>query len=441
MRKSKREMRILAGVFFFTFAVGLLVFLIAERIEYDAQQRQVQAVTQMYGEQLGYAAQYQARKLQMVTAMLRIEPKEFGWFSRAAEELRDKPDVLSLQLWQNGRLIAGQSADGAVDAERWQQAFSAAREAALHTDEPVLYGPVELRDGSAGFLGIQAVYIYQKDKSVFNVWGLNTILLRASAVLDQVNLEALPRQGLAYRLSSLGTDVTIAEGGTLSGSPVQAKIQAAGTDWILEVTPQNGWLNRSGLAAEAVLAFLAALLVTGMVWQFFQLQYQGEKMRLQATTDPLTNLSNRHILMEELKERCKDKKGHFLVCYMDLDGFKQVNDTHGHEVGDWLIQAAAQRVLDCLKPEDELFRLGGDEFVAILEEEPGSGWKQRLDEVEKQLRSMFIYPEAEEEICIEISVSVGCTIYPQTSRTPEGLLREADQRMFETKERYSTSRR
>ena len=126
---------------------------------------------------------------------------------------------------------------------------------------------------------------------------------------------------------------------------------------------------------------------------------------------------------------------------MDLDGFKQVNDTHGHEVGDWLIQAAAQRVLDCLKPEDELFRLGGDEFVAILEEEPGSGWKQRLDEVEKQLRSMFIYPEAEEEICIEISVSVGCTIYPQTSRTPEGLLREADQRMFETKERYSTSRR
>lgn len=95
MRKSKREMRILAGVFFFTFAVGLLVFLIAERIEYDAQQRQVQAVTQMYGEQLGHAAQYQARKLQMVTAMLRIEPKEFGWFSRAAEELRDKPDVLS----------------------------------------------------------------------------------------------------------------------------------------------------------------------------------------------------------------------------------------------------------------------------------------------------------------------------------------------------------
>ena len=100
MRKSKREMRILAGVFFFTFAVGWLVFLIAERIEYDAQQRQVQAVTQMYGEQLGHAAQYQARKLQMVTAMLRIEPKEFGWFSRAAEELRDKPDVLSLQLWQ-----------------------------------------------------------------------------------------------------------------------------------------------------------------------------------------------------------------------------------------------------------------------------------------------------------------------------------------------------
>ena len=441
MRKSKREMRILADVFIFTFALGLLVFLVAERIAYDAQQRQVQAITQMYGEQLEHAAQYQVRKLQMVTTMLRIEPQELGWFARAAEELRDKPDVLSLQLWQNGRLIAGQPADGVMTAQRWQQAFSAGRDAALRTDEPVLYGPVELRDGSIGFMGIQAVYVYQKDKAVFEVWGLSTILLRASAVLDQVDLAAISRQGLAYRLSGLETDATIAEDGNLAGEPVQEEIRAAGTDWLLEVTPQDGWLSGPGLVAEAILALLAAMLLTGLTWRFFQLQYQGEMMRLQATTDPLTNLSNRHILMEELKERCQDKKGHFLVCYMDLDGFKQVNDTHGHEVGDWLIQAAAQRVLDCLKPEDELFRLGGDEFVAILEEEPGGGWKQRLDEVEKQLRSMFIYNEADEEICIEISVSIGCTIYPQTSRTPEGLLREADQRMFETKERYSTSKR
>ena len=85
MRKSKREMRILAGVFIFTFALGLLVFLVAERIAYDAQQRQVQAITQMYGEQLEHAAQYQVRKLQMVTTMLRIEPQELGWFARAAE--------------------------------------------------------------------------------------------------------------------------------------------------------------------------------------------------------------------------------------------------------------------------------------------------------------------------------------------------------------------
>jgi diguanylate cyclase (GGDEF)-like protein len=138
--------------------------------------------------------------------------------------------------------------------------------------------------------------------------------------------------------------------------------------------------------------------------------------------------------MDVLEEHCRDLHCHFLLCYMDLDGFKDVNDTYGHDIGDRLIKAVAQRIQECLKEEDQLFRIGGDEFVAIVEAEKDNGWKQRMESIEKEFKRMFIF---EKNIYIEISISIGCAIYPQTSVDGETLLREADSRMYGNKEKYA----
>ena len=81
--------------------------------------------------------------------------------------------------------------------------------------------------------------------------------------------------------------------------------------------------------------------------------------------DPLTGLPNRRVLFREL-EKAMEAKRPFALCYMDLDDFKQVNDTYGHDCGDQLLNGFAERLQSALSTAGTLIRLGGDEFIAIL---------------------------------------------------------------------------
>lgn len=446
MSDKRRERRILLQVFAVTLLAVLLVFFLAEKIVYDGQRSRVQTMVTTYARQIEQTGDYELRRLQIVTDMVRTDPQDLSWFARAAGEMQNQPDVLSLQIWRNDRLAAGQSVDHLVAPAQWQQLLNDGAGTAMQSGEAVFYGPIQLADGSLGILGIQGIYGYDAKSSVFTPWGISVLLLREDAFLRHVDFGALKQAGVSYQLSSLQTgkaasDTVLASEGTVGERPVTALIHLAGSSMVLAAAPQNGWLNVRGIVLEVLAALLAAVFMAGLVLRFFQLQRQRNILRMQATTDPLTNLSNRHVLFDELNARCTERNGHFLLCYLDLDGFKQVNDAYGHDIGDWLIQAASQRMLECLKAEDELFRLGGDEFVALLEEEDGNGWKLRVEALEQQLRHMFVYQMDAREICIEISVSVGCAIYPQTARTAAELLREADLRMFETKERYALNKR
>src|SRR5690606_34393621 len=94
----------------------------------------------------------------------------------------------------------------------------------------------------------------------------------------------------------------------------------------------------------------------------------SERLALQAVTDPLTGLANRSLLMERLAAALAVPDGPPVgVLLLDLDGFKEVNDTHGHAAGDRVLVAVAQRLRACMRAGDTAGRLGGDEFLAVLE--------------------------------------------------------------------------
>lgn len=149
--------------------------------------------------------------------------------------------------------------------------------------------------------------------------------------------------------------------------------------------------------------------------------------------DLLTGLPNRRLFLDRLDQEVKRAKRSNLplsVLFMDLDGFKGVNDTFGHEVGDRLLVEVAGRLRQCVREEDTVARLGGDEFTVIL-----TGVKERKDVVlvAQTIFDALVTPFQIAPQLLQISVSIGISFYPEDAFTPVALLEAADQAMYKAK--------
>jgi diguanylate cyclase (GGDEF)-like protein/PAS domain S-box-containing protein len=149
--------------------------------------------------------------------------------------------------------------------------------------------------------------------------------------------------------------------------------------------------------------------------------------------DPLTDLPNRALFDTRLASAMKaaaDDQQPLGLLYLDLDGFKQINDQHGHAVGDVLLQQAAQRIRHCLRQSDIVGRLGGDEFVALLY---GVTHIEHATAVAEKIRLSLEQPFALDGMIVRISVSIGIARYPDNGADKHSLLRYADQAMYAAK--------
>ena len=161
-----------------------------------------------------------------------------------------------------------------------------------------------------------------------------------------------------------------------------------------------------------------------------------EQLQHQAFYDPLTDLPNRALFLDRLQHlfhRARRSLGspQFAVLYLDLDRFKAVNDSLGHQVGDELLIATARRLERCLRPGDTLARLGGDEFTVLLDdvrsEADATGVAQRIHQ---EMATPLEMRGAE----VFTSVSVGIALSSAGSECPEDMLRDADTAMYRAKE-------
>jgi len=154
----------------------------------------------------------------------------------------------------------------------------------------------------------------------------------------------------------------------------------------------------------------------------------------QANFDALTGLPNRRMfndrLRQEMKKSCRDLLPMALV-FIDLDGFKAVNDTLGHDYGDILLKQVAERLLQCVRNSDTVARLGGDEFTVILAElKETSDVVRIVQEILVNMAAPFkLGPEV-----VEISASIGITLYPEDADDAETLIKNADQAMYAAKQ-------
>ena len=164
-----------------------------------------------------------------------------------------------------------------------------------------------------------------------------------------------------------------------------------------------------------------------------QLKHQEEKLRQLALFDRLTGLPNRILLFDRLQQEIHNTLRNqtiVAVCYIDLDGFKQVNDTLGHQAGDRLLIEIANRFQACLRQTDTVSRIGGDEFVILM---PLLKSTTQAETVLERILETASKPLLIEQQTATVSASIGVTFYPQDNSNIETLLRHADEAMYHAK--------
>jgi diguanylate cyclase (GGDEF)-like protein/PAS domain S-box-containing protein len=150
----------------------------------------------------------------------------------------------------------------------------------------------------------------------------------------------------------------------------------------------------------------------------------------QAQHDPLTGLANREKLYAETSRALAGEGGTIAVLFLDLDGFKQVNDTLGHDIGDRLLDAVASRLRAAVRPQDTVARVGGDEFVIAA---PGIGTRAAANLVAQRVRVAFSSPINLAGEFVRITPSIGVAVATADTRDAHDLIHQADVAMYHAK--------
>lgn len=176
------------------------------------------------------------------------------------------------------------------------------------------------------------------------------------------------------------------------------------------------------------------LMMHGTHQDITERKQQEEMFRHGAQHDALTGLPNRVLLADRLERTllaARRDSGELALLYLDLDGFKEVNDAHGHEAGDVVLRTLARRIHACIRASDTLARLGGDEFVVLLPDMKDHGHALTLaDKIIAEVRRPVTLQQG---VSARLSASIGIAFYPDHGTDAQTLLTHADQAMYAAK--------
>jgi len=192
--------------------------------------------------------------------------------------------------------------------------------------------------------------------------------------------------------------------------------------WILDTGKVSEW-DEKGKPLRA----------SGTHLDINKLKRAEEKIRHMAHHDDLTGQPNRVLFMDRLDTAIKGarrRKTGVAVLFVDLDGFKAVNDQLGHMMGDLLLNKVAKRLKSCVRESDTVGRYGGDEFTILLLD---ISRKEDTDRFARKILNVVQTPYKLDSKIAHISCSIGIAIYPESAKLPEDLVMKADEAMYKVK--------
>lgn len=370
-----------------------------------------------------------------------------AFFNQLAESLIDQNELIrNITLAPNNIIryvypLAGNEAALGLDLLNHPTQGEATR-AMIESGEPILAGPYQLVQGGLGV--IHRVPIYLKEDQDHQYWGLMSTPIDFSTLIRQSGIED-PHLGLQISLRSVertGADGQVFWGDSdLFEHPQSLKtyVNVLNGRWEIAALPElNGTaLGQQLIISVQLLGAIFAILTTFMIWQLLRMNERLHQSQLQyrqlAQHDSLTGLPNRILLNDRFEQavaRAERNHESVVLLYMDLDGFKRVNDEHGHQVGDRVLAEIAKRFRETIRSSDSVIRMGGDEFVALVEK---IYEVNAVLNISDKLLSTVNQPIRIDNNEFNIGMSIGVACFPNDGITLDQLISAADHAMYKAK--------
>ena len=294
----------------------------------------------------------------------------------------------------------------------------------------VITGPVKLVQGGEGLIFRIPVFVDNR------YWGM------LSTVIDIPSFQQAAFTGQRddkFEFAVRIEEATGSGGGMLWGRP---ELLSDARAVVLEAeTPSGKWIyavratERDDQKLVWIIRSLGWLVAFAMAGCVFIVLRQRQALSLLAGFDPLTELPNRRLFDDRLEQAIrrlsrKGAEGCMAVIFLDLDGFKPINDQYGHKFGDVVLRVVASRVREAIRPGDTVSRWAGDEFV-VLVEDAGEGLVVEMIDRLRQRIELAIEIDGKE---VQVMASIGAACYPDEASSPAELLELADRRMYKDKE-------
>ena len=358
-------------------------------------------------------------------------------FRDLARSMMDSPGIRAVQYLPGGVVRYCYPLEGNEEAigDNIFQNPKRERDArlAMDTKEIALSGPYDLSQGGFGLVARNPIFLTNKEGEEY-FWGFSVIILDLPDAIEVIHLEELVQSGYEYSLHCMVDDqpVVITQSARFTGKKtIDNDISVPNHTWTLTLQSGAGWLPLRDMAAETVIVLLLSLLCGELVYMNKKKQDQIHRM---AVTDELTGTYNRRWLKQFLERACLKNAQPFVLLYMDLDGFKKINDLLGHGCGDRLLIEVSRRLEKFLGPSDILARIGGDEFVMILRLRVGSEARQEIAEkIHGAISNPYNLGEGATKE--SVGISIGMAIFPEDGEDYEDLLKVADERMYIDKQK------
>ena len=459
----------LSAIFFFLFTL-FATYLIEQKesaadqlVQRTIAQNRVNDVAGLLSSEMNVRLNLTSSLRAFVITRDEFTPQQFDRFASLIKN--DLDGVSSLQLAPNGIVTY------LTDLENNHQALghdlladpnrrSLAQRSIMERNY-IISGPVDLLQGGQAIIARRPIYIFDQSSKVDKFWGFATVLIDINVLLDEVVVDKLRQD---YDVSIRGKDGLGAQGdvffgnGAVFNSPLAAAtIYLPNASWQLAVAaklnqqPQGLIYSVWYWLVAASIAIVGAAMVYSIIDRPRQLKHKisqatlklqleitqrmqaEKKIRHMALHDVLTELPNRRLFDElgfQALTQAKRKNVTLAVLFVDIDGFKAVNDSLGHAFGDLLLKMIALRLRQQVRDQDIVARFGGDEFVVLLTDDCHLAGAEK---VAAKINAAMSAPFEAENEQVQVSASIGIAIYPEHGITMEKLVVKADIAMYTAK--------